>query len=116
VQEQISGAEDLLHRNILKLLHHVKDIRPRERLRAWTLQVLVDGLLDGLALEQTEAQPEHKSGKRRVVIQHDSCLSPRLEYSPSFTEAAVRVGTVVHNTVRVDHIERIVQEGKVFRI
>ena len=47
-----------------------------------------------------------------MVVKHDSGHASRLEYAPGLLQTTRRVGTVVHDSVRINDIERVVRKGE----
>jgi len=78
--------------------------------------MIMNGLAQRFAAQKPVAQPEHESGERRVVVDHDAKCPSGLENSPGLTDTLRGVGTVMHHAVGVHDVESVLRKRQVLGI
>lgn len=116
MKQEISGAEDQARLQVCEGLEQVKCFCAGIGFCAWAFEMIEDGLPQRLPAQKSVTEPEHCTGNRGMVIDHDPALASGLQHAQGFSDALICIRTVMHNAVRVHDVEEIVGEGELFGV
>lgn len=118
-EQEVAGAEDNLRIDGSEAGEHGPRFRFAERLGAGTFEVAGVDLAqgpEGLAGQQSVAHPKHVANDGWRMINHDARDAAGSKNAPDFANGLGGIGGMMKDTVRVDDVERVVREGKVFSV
>src|SRR6266478_43652 len=101
MKQKITRTKYLFKADVLEVAHHRGHLVWGEGFCPGAFETIIHAPPNRLSAPQPVTKPEHESGERGVIVEHDSGVATGFENSPGFLQTAGSVGAVMHDAVGI---------------